>query len=49
LFDIEAIFIYPWAATLRLIRELNYWVIIDFLLELIAGYIYGWRVGAFDF
>ncbi len=53
LFDIEVIFLYPWAAVLRTLRD-NYSALFAlapmgfFLLILIIGLLYEWRKGALD-
>lgn len=53
LFDIEVIFLYPWAAVLRTLRD-NYSVLFAlapmgfFLLVLVIGLLYEWRKGALD-
>jgi len=48
LFDIEAVYLYPWA---RLFRELGLFGFIEmavFLLILVVGLIYAWRKGALE-
>ncbi|MEZ4616328.1 MAG: NADH-quinone oxidoreductase subunit A [Caldilineaceae bacterium] len=53
LFDIEVIFLYPWAAVLRTLRD-NYSALFAlapmgfFLLILVIGLVYEWRKGALD-
>lgn len=53
LFDIEVIFLYPWAAVMRTLRD-NYSIAFAlapmgfFLLVLIIGLVYEWRKGALD-
>jgi NADH-quinone oxidoreductase subunit A len=53
LFDIEVIFMYPWAAVMRQLRD-HYSHLFAlapmgfFLLVLIVGLIYEWRKGALD-
>lgn len=53
LFDIEVIFLYPWAAVMRQLRD-NYSMLFAivpigfFLLILIVGLIYEWKKGALD-
>lgn len=53
LFDIEVIFLFPWAAVLRDLRD-NYSVMLAlapmgfFLLVLVIGLLYEWRKGALD-
>ena len=48
LFDIEAVFLYPWA---RLFRKLGVFGLVEmglFLLVLVVGLVYAWRKGALD-
>lgn len=48
LFDIETVFLYPWA---RLLRELGWFGLVEmllFLLVLVIGLVYAWRKGALD-
>lgn len=53
LFDIEVIFMYPWAAVMRTLRD-NHSIAFAlfpmgfFLLVLIIGLLYEWRKGALD-
>jgi len=53
LFDIEVIFLYPWAAVLRTLRD-DYSVLFAlapmgfFLFVLVVGLVYEWRKGALD-
>lgn len=53
LFDIEVIFLYPWAAVLRSLRD-EYSALFAlapmgfFLLVLVVGLLYEWRKGALD-
>ena len=48
LFDIETIFLFPWAVTLSQLPSIGYWCMIDFLFELIVGFIYAWQIGSLD-
>jgi NADH-quinone oxidoreductase subunit A len=48
LFDVEATFLFPWCASLGHVRSFGYWAIIDFLLELLVGLIYAWKLGGLD-
>ena len=48
LFDIEAVFLYPWA---RLFKELGLLGLVEmavFILVLVVGLIYAWRKGALE-
>jgi len=48
LFDIEVAFLYPWAMAIRELRWTGFLQLILFFLILLAGYIYVWRKGVFD-
>lgn len=53
LFDIEVIFLYPWAAVMRQLRDQHSMLFAlapvgFFLLILIVGLIYEWKKGALD-
>ena len=48
LFDIEIAFLYPFAMALRELRWTGYIQLVTFFLILLAGYIYVWRKGIFD-
>ena len=48
LFDIEVVFLLPWAVTLSQLNLLGFLSMIDFLLELGIGFIYVWRLYALD-
>lgn len=48
IFDLEAVFIFPWALTLNSNFSLGYWTMIEFLVELIIGFIYIWCSDALE-
>ena len=48
LFDIEVAFLYPWAMALRDLGWPGLVQVVLFMLLLLAGYVYVWRKGAFD-
>lgn len=48
IFDLEALFLYPWASCLSQLTFFGFWEMIDFLIELIVGFIYVWRVGILE-
>lgn len=45
-FDLEATFIFPWVITLDCNFHLGFWLMFEFLIELIVGYIYVWGINA---
>ncbi len=47
-FDIEAMFVYPWCVTLGTLHITGFWAMIDFIIELGIGYVYIWLVGALN-
>jgi NADH-quinone oxidoreductase subunit A len=48
LFDIEAIFLYPWAVMFKQLRLFALFEMLVFLGLLVGGYIYLWRRGALE-
>lgn len=48
LFDIEVIFLYPWAVTFRKLRLFGLIEMAVFVAILLVGYIYIWRKGALE-
>jgi NADH-quinone oxidoreductase subunit A len=48
LFDIEAIFLYPWAVVYRELKMFAFVEMLIFILLIVCGYIYIWRKGALD-
>src|SRR5579863_9612218 len=48
LFDVEAIFLYPWAFIFRDLHWFGFVEMLMYILILLAGYIYLWKKGALD-
>ncbi len=48
LFDVEAIFLYPWAYVYRDLRWFGFAEMLLYILILLVGYIYLWKKGALD-
>jgi NADH-quinone oxidoreductase subunit A len=46
-FDVEAIFLYPWAVVFDKIGLYAFFEMIVFIIILLVGYIYAWKKGAF--
>jgi NADH-quinone oxidoreductase subunit A len=42
IFDLEAVFMFPWVLTLSVKYSFGFWTMIEFLLELIVGFVYVW-------
>ena len=47
-FDIEAMFLFPWCISLSSIDIVGFWSMVDFIIELGVGYIYVLYMGALD-
>jgi NADH-quinone oxidoreductase subunit A len=48
LFDVEAIFLYPWAYVYRQLRWFGFVEMLLYIVILLAGYLYLWKKGALD-
>ena len=48
IFDLEAIFFFPWCVSLSFLNSNGLFCMIDFIVELLVGFLYAWRVGALD-
>lgn len=48
LFDIEIIFLYPFAVVMRQLKLFGLIEVLTFVLVLLVGYFYVWKKGAFD-
>lgn len=48
LFDVEAIFLYPWALVFRDLRMFGFVEMLLFIGIVLVGYIYLWKKGALD-
>ena len=48
LFDIEAIFLYPWAVVYRELRLFAFFEMLLFVALVLAGFFYIWKKGALD-
>jgi len=48
LFDIEAVFLYPWAVVYRELKMFAFLEMFIFLLLILAGFFYIWKKGALD-
>ena len=46
IFDIEIMFLIPWCVSISKMDLLNFWSIIDFLIELGVGFFYVWYTQA---
>ena len=48
LFDIEAVFLFPWAVVYRDLNLFGFFEMLLFILAVLAGYIYAWKKGALE-
>ncbi len=48
LFDVEVVFLYPWAVVFRELKMFGFLEMLLFLLLVLAGFVYLWKKGALD-
>ena len=48
IFDLEIVFLFPWAISLGSIGALGFWSMMIFLFILTVGFVYEWKKGALD-
>jgi len=48
LFDIEAVFLFPWAVVYRDLKLFGFFEMLLFIVAILAGYIYAWKKGALE-
>ncbi|MDQ8037302.1 MAG: NADH-quinone oxidoreductase subunit A, partial [Pedobacter sp.] len=48
IFDVEALFLYAWAVSAREVGWMGFIEVTVFVLFLLAGLVYLWRIGALD-
>ena len=48
LFDMEAVFLFPWAVIFRDLGWTGFWAMISFVFVLVLGLVYVWKKGALD-
>ena len=48
IFDLEAVFFFPWSISLSFLSPEGFWSMVDFLIELLFGFIYAWEVGGLN-
>ncbi len=49
MFDLEVLFLFPFAVSLYEISTMGFWIVILFLVILTVGFIYEWSKGALKF
>ena len=48
LFDVEAVFLYPWAILLKDLKMFGFWEMLVYLGIVLVGYFYIWKKGVLD-
>jgi NADH-quinone oxidoreductase subunit A len=48
LFDVEAVFLYPWAILLRDLKMFGFWDMMTYVAIILVGFIYVWKKGVLD-
>lgn len=48
LFDVEAVFLYPWAVILRELKMFGFWEMLVYITIVLVGFFYAWKKGALD-
>ncbi|MBV9573873.1 MAG: NADH-quinone oxidoreductase subunit A [Acidobacteriales bacterium] len=48
LFDVEAVFLYPWAVILRQLKMYGFWEMLVYIGIVLVGFFYIWKEGVLD-
>jgi len=48
LFDVEAVFLYPWAILLKTLKMFGFWEMMTYVLIVLVGFFYVWKKGVLD-
>jgi len=48
LFDVEVVFLYPWAVIFKSLKWFGFVEMLLYIAILLAGYVYLWKKGALD-
>src|SRR5205809_8149068 len=48
LFDVEAVFLYPWAVILRDLKMFGFWEMLVYIGIVLVGFVYIWKIGVLD-
>jgi NADH-quinone oxidoreductase subunit A len=48
IFDLEAVYFFPWCVSYSFLGIDGFWAMLDFIIELLIGFIYAWKVGALE-
>ena len=47
-FDLEVLILVPWVIGVRFLDSWSYWMVMLFLIIVVAGFVYEWKSGALD-
>ncbi len=48
IFDVEVVFFFPWAISLKQLYFFGYYIMYIFILILLIGFVYEWKKGSLD-
>lgn len=48
IFDLEAVYFFPWCVSLSFLGVESFWGVLDFIVELVVGFVYAWDTGVLD-
>jgi len=48
IFDVEAVFLYPWAIILKDLKMFGFWEMIVYISIVLVGFFYVWKKGVLD-
>jgi NADH-quinone oxidoreductase subunit A len=48
LFDVEVVFLYPWAVILRELKMFGFWEMLVYIGVILVGFFYIWKKGVLD-
>jgi len=48
LFDVEAVFLYPWAILLKELRMFGFWEMLVYIAVILTGFFYIWKKGVLE-
>ncbi len=48
LFDVEAVFLYPWAVVFKELKMFGFWEMLIYIGVILAGFFYIWKKGVID-
>jgi len=48
IFDVEAVFLYPWAVILKDLKMFGFWEMLVYIAIVLVGFFYVWKKGVLD-